>query len=144
MWRASLERMEWVGVSEWAVRSNDVLLWVNTSRFVLLVRNVCMFWGSYFDRDGCWRHRSVLGNVGPLHRRSGSCSSHVLKHKGKTNFNIHTQKKNPATPYTDKYNTHTCDIIYQKPERLLWTSLQLSLKPLERELAVLSASFGGR
>lgn len=29
-----------------------------------------------FDRDG-WRHRSVLGNVGPLHRRRGSCSSHV-------------------------------------------------------------------
>ena len=49
--------------------------------------NCCVYArGSYFDRDGCWRHRSVLGNVGPLHRRRGSCSSHVLKHTQRTHL----------------------------------------------------------
>lgn len=31
-----------MGVIEWAVRSNDVLLWVNIDRFFLLGSKVCM------------------------------------------------------------------------------------------------------
>lgn len=64
--------------------------------------------GSYFDRDGCWRHRSVLGNVGPLHRRRGSCSSHVLKHKdththtnARMSGSLCTQKKITSQIHTD-------------------------------------------
>lgn len=34
---------------------------------------------TYFKRDSCWRHRSVLGNVGPLHR----CSSRHILEQGK-------------------------------------------------------------
>lgn len=59
---------------------------VNVDRFLILDKCRVRAWGSYFDRDSGWRHRSVLGNVGPLHRRRSGCSSHVLKQKQDTHM----------------------------------------------------------
>lgn len=80
-----------VGVSDWAVSRTVVLLWVN--RVLVIGKYRVHACGSYFDRDGCWRHRSVLGNVGPLHRCCGGCSSHVLEHKQNTHLSKTLHKK---------------------------------------------------
>ena len=85
----------------WAVSSNDMLPWVDGDRFEHLVKYRVHACGSYFDRDGCWRHRSVLGNVGPLHRCRSCCSRHVLKHKQ----NTHTES-NKIRVHENTCNTH--------------------------------------
>lgn len=54
------------------------------SNLLNLVQNLfvlgfeCYTYETYFNLNSCWRHRSILGNVGPLHRCS---SSHVLENK---------------------------------------------------------------
>lgn len=84
--------------------------------FFVFTVNVRRWCGSYFDGDGCWRHRSVLGNVGPLHRRRGSCSSHVLKQKDtQTDRQTHTGQ-GCHTPKTNKSDTHRCRLPEAAPQ----------------------------
>lgn len=115
-----------MGVSDWAVSSTVVLLWVNINRFLMIGKYFVHACGSYFDRDGCWRHRSVLGNVGPLHRCCSGCSSHVLEHKQNTHLLKILHKNSNPSPIINTFKISNTDITFPWKSH----SVQLSQKLL--------------
>ena len=84
---------------------------------------------THFDRDGSWRHRSVLGNVGPLHRCGSSCGSHILQN---THTHTHTHTRHELGCNCTHTHTHMPGLAGGWPEHPLsnFTRRKTPLKSL--------------